>query len=201
MSDFEQPPYAPLPPAPGHPTPPAAPVNPFGLPPAPPFQAASGTGSIGTFALMALAGFSINTLTLLALVLAIGLVVDDSIVMLENIFRHIEEGMTPFQAAIRGAREVGFAIVAMTMTLVAVYAPLAFAPGRTGRLFTEFALALAGAVLITRQAISPRFAMSIFLNIFLSVEATWRAGTASFDWRPEPAVLRSQTDRWRGRCA
>ena len=104
---------------------------------------------IGTFALMALAGFSINTLTLLALVLAIGLVVDDAIVMLENIYRHIEEGMAPFQAAIRGAREVGFAIVAMTMTLVAVYAPLAFAPGRTGRLFTEFALALAGSVVVS----------------------------------------------------
>ncbi|MFM2036312.1 MAG: hypothetical protein RL459_1577, partial [Pseudomonadota bacterium] len=104
---------------------------------------------IGTFALMALAGFSINTLTLLALVLAIGLVVDDAIVMLENIYRHIEEGMPPFQAAIQGAREVGFAIVAMTMTLVAVYAPLAFAPGRTGRLFTEFALALAGAVVVS----------------------------------------------------
>ncbi|MEY4139072.1 MAG: hypothetical protein RLZZ371_1254 [Pseudomonadota bacterium] len=104
---------------------------------------------IGTFALMSMAGFSINTLTLLALVLAIGLVVDDAIVMLENIYRHIEEGMAPFQAAIRGAREVGFAIVAMTMTLVAVYAPLAFSPGRTGRLFTEFALALAGAVVIS----------------------------------------------------
>lgn len=104
---------------------------------------------IGSFALMALAGFSINTLTLLALVLAIGLVVDDAIVMLENIYRHIEEGMDPFQAAIKGAREVGFAIVAMTMTLVAVYAPLAFAPGRTGRLFTEFALALAGAVVVS----------------------------------------------------
>ncbi|OIP15549.1 MAG: multidrug transporter AcrB [Comamonadaceae bacterium CG_4_9_14_3_um_filter_60_33] len=104
---------------------------------------------IGTFAMMALVGFSINTLTLLALVLAIGLVVDDAIVMLENIYRHIEEGLPPFQAAIKGAREVGFAIVAMTMTLVAVYAPLAFSPGRTGRLFTEFALALAGAVVIS----------------------------------------------------
>ena len=101
---------------------------------------------IGSFALMQLAGFSINTLTLLALVLAIGLVVDDAIVMLENIYRHIEEGMAPFAAAIHGAREIGFAIVAMTLTLAAVYAPLAFTPGRTGRLFVEFALALAGAV-------------------------------------------------------
>jgi multidrug efflux pump len=104
---------------------------------------------VGTFALMALAGFSINTLTLLALVLAIGLVVDDAIVMLENIFRHIEEGLDPFSAAIKGAREIGFAVITMTMTLVAVYAPLAFTPGRTGRLFVEFALALAGAVVVS----------------------------------------------------
>ena len=104
---------------------------------------------VGTFALMALAGFSINTLTLLALVLAIGLVVDDAIVMLENIFRHIEEGMDPFSASIKGAREIGFAVITMTATLVAVYAPLAFTPGRTGRLFIEFALALAGAVVVS----------------------------------------------------
>ena len=104
---------------------------------------------VGTFALMALAGFSINTLTLLALVLAIGLVVDDAIVMLENIFRHIEEGMDPFSASIKGAREIGFAVITMTATLVAVYAPLAFTPGRTGRLFVEFALALAGAVVVS----------------------------------------------------
>jgi len=104
---------------------------------------------IGCFALMALFGFSINTLTLLALVLAIGLVVDDSIVVLENIYRHIEEGMKPFEAAIKGAREIGFAVVAMTLTLAAVYAPLAFTPGRTGRLFAEFALALAGAVVVS----------------------------------------------------
>jgi multidrug efflux pump len=104
---------------------------------------------IGTFSLMALAGFTVNTLTLLSLVLAIGLVVDDAIVVLENIFRHIEEGLAPFQAALKGAREIGFAVVAMTLTLAAVFAPLAFTPGRTGRLFVEFALALAGAVLVS----------------------------------------------------
>jgi multidrug efflux pump len=104
---------------------------------------------VGTFALIALAGFTINTLTLLALVLAIGLVVDDAIVVLENIYRHIEEGMPPFEASIKGAKEIGFAVVAMTLTLAAVYAPLAFTPGRTGRLFTEFALALAGAVIVS----------------------------------------------------
>ena len=104
---------------------------------------------VGTFAIMALAGFTINTLTLLALVLAIGLVVDDAIVMLENIYRHIEEGLDPFSAAIKGAKEIGFAIVAMSLTLAAVFAPLAFTPGRTGKLFSEFALALAGAVLVS----------------------------------------------------
>jgi len=104
---------------------------------------------IGSFALMAMFGFTINSLTMLALVLAIGLVVDDAIVVLENIYRHIEEGMAPFHAAIKGAKEVGFAVVAMTMTLAAVYAPLAFTPGRTGKLFTEFALALAGSVVVS----------------------------------------------------
>ena len=104
---------------------------------------------IGTFALMALFGFTVNSLTMLALVLAIGLVVDDAIVVLENIYRHIEDGMSPFEASIRGAKEIGFAVVAMTITLAAVYAPLAFTPGRTGRLFTEFALALAGSVIVS----------------------------------------------------
>jgi multidrug efflux pump len=104
---------------------------------------------IGSFALIAAAGFTVNTLTLLALVLAIGLVVDDAIVVLENIYRHIEEGMQPFQAAIKGVREISFAVVAMTLTLAAVFAPLAFTPGRTGRLFSEFALTLAGAVLVS----------------------------------------------------
>ena len=104
---------------------------------------------IGTFAMMALAGFTINTLTLLALVLAIGLVVDDAIVVLENIYRHIEEGLDPFSAAIKGVREISFAVIAMTLTLAAVFAPLAFTPGRTGKLFGEFALALAGAVVVS----------------------------------------------------
>ncbi len=104
---------------------------------------------IGAFTLMYIAGFSINTLTLLAMVLAIGLVVDDAIVVLENIYRNMENGMPRFQAALVGAKEIGFAVVAMTITLAAVYAPLAFATGRTGRLFVEFALALAGAVVVS----------------------------------------------------
>jgi multidrug efflux pump len=104
---------------------------------------------IGGFALMLMFGFSINTLTLLAMVLAIGLVVDDAIVMLENIYRHVEEGLSPIQAAFKGSKEIGFAVIATTMTLVAVFAPVAFTPGRTGKLFTEFALTLAGGVLVS----------------------------------------------------
>jgi multidrug efflux pump len=104
---------------------------------------------VATFTLILAFGFSINTLTLLAMVLAIGLVVDDAIVVLENISRHVESGLRPMQAAIKGTREIGFAVLAMTLTLTAVYAPIAFATGRTGRLFMEFALALAGAVLVS----------------------------------------------------
>ncbi|MGZ9097530.1 MAG: efflux RND transporter permease subunit [Micavibrio sp.] len=104
---------------------------------------------IGACTLMFVFGFSINTLTLLAMVLAIGLVVDDAIVMLENIYRHIEDGKKPLEAAMTGAKEITFAIVAMTITLAAVYAPISFMEGRTGRLFTEFALTLAGAVLVS----------------------------------------------------
>ncbi len=104
---------------------------------------------VGAFAIMLMFGFSINTLTLLALVLAIGLVVDDAIVVLENIYRHIEEGMPRRQAALQGSKEIGFAVVAMTLTLAAVYAPIAFMTGRTGKLFIEFALTLAGAVLVS----------------------------------------------------
>ncbi|MBP6819720.1 MAG: efflux RND transporter permease subunit [Ferrovibrio sp.] len=104
---------------------------------------------MGAFAIMLALGFTINTLTLLAMVLAIGLVVDDAIVVLENIYRHIEEGMAPLDAAFKGAKEIGFAVVAMTLTLAAVYAPIGFMSGTTGRLFTEFAWALAGAVLVS----------------------------------------------------
>jgi multidrug efflux pump len=104
---------------------------------------------VGAFIFMWALGFSINTLTLLAMVLAVGLVVDDAIVMLENISRHVEAGMKPMAAAIKGSREIAFAIVAMTITLAAVYAPIAFQTGRTGRLFIEFALTLACAVLVS----------------------------------------------------
>lgn len=104
---------------------------------------------ITTLAIMFAFGFSINTLTLLAMVLAVGLVVDDAIVVLENIHRRIEGGQTPVHAAIAGTGEIAFAVIAMTLTLAAVYVPIAFTEGRTGQLFIEFALTLAGAVLVS----------------------------------------------------
>jgi multidrug efflux pump len=96
-----------------------------------------------------LMGFSINLLTLLAMVIAIGLVVDDAIVVVENVHRHIEEGKTPYESALIGAREVALPVIAMTLTLVAVYLPIGFLGGLTGVLFSEFALTLAGAVLVS----------------------------------------------------
>ncbi|MCY1342642.1 Efflux pump membrane transporter BepE [compost metagenome] len=104
---------------------------------------------IGVLFFMQLMGYSINLLTLLAMVLAIGLVVDDAIVVVENIHRHIEEGKTPFDAAIEGAREIAVPVISMTITLAAVYAPIGFLEGLTGALFREFALTLAGAVIIS----------------------------------------------------
>jgi multidrug efflux pump len=104
---------------------------------------------IGVCGVMLALNFTINTLTLLAWVLAIGLVVDDAIVVLENIHRHMEEGVEPIPAAIIGAREIGFAIIAMTITLAAVYAPIGFTGGLTGILFTEFAFTLAASVIIS----------------------------------------------------
>ncbi|MFD2642581.1 MexW/MexI family multidrug efflux RND transporter permease subunit [Pseudomonas japonica] len=104
---------------------------------------------LGAAALMLLSGFSLNLLTLLAMVLAIGLVVDDAIVVVENVHRHIEEGQTPIAAALAGAREIAGPVVAMTLTLAAVYAPIGLIGGLTGTLFREFALTLAGAVIVS----------------------------------------------------
>ena len=104
---------------------------------------------IGVCALMMAAGFSFNLLTLLAMVLAIGLVVDDAIVVVENIHRHVEEGKTPVQASLQGAREIVGPVISMTITLAAVYAPIGFLGGLTGALFREFAFTLAGAVIVS----------------------------------------------------
>ncbi len=104
---------------------------------------------IGVCSLMLAAGFSINLLTLLAMVLAIGLVVDDAIVVVENIHRHLEEGLPPVQASLKGAREIVGPVISMTITLAAVYAPIGFLGGLTGALFREFAFTLAGAVIVS----------------------------------------------------
>lgn len=120
---------------------------------------------IGVCSLMLALGYSINLLTLLALVLAIGLVVDDAIVVVENIHRHMEEGMPPFDAAIRGAREIALPVIAMTITLAAVYAPIGFMGGLTGSLFKEFAFTLASAVIISgviALTLSPMMCSKIF---------------------------------------
>jgi hydrophobe/amphiphile efflux-1 (HAE1) family protein len=104
---------------------------------------------VGTFIILRAFGYSVNILTMLALVLAIGVVVDDAIVVLENIFRHIEQGLTPMKAAFKAMDEIAFAIIAITVSLVAVFLPLAFQTSTTGRLFIEFAVAVAGSVIIS----------------------------------------------------
>jgi multidrug efflux pump len=104
---------------------------------------------IGVLAMLIALGYSINLMTLLALVLAIGLVVDDAIVVVENIYRHIEEGEQPLEAALLGAREIVYPVIAMTITLAAVFAPIGFVSGLTGALFAEFAFTLAGAVIVS----------------------------------------------------
>ena len=104
---------------------------------------------IGAFFIMYIAGFTINILTLLAIVLAIGLVVDDAIVVMENIFTKIEQGMTPLQAGFKGSNEIFFAVIATTVVLVAVFIPIVFLEGTTGRLFREFSVVIAGAVVFS----------------------------------------------------
>ena len=104
---------------------------------------------VGTFAILHAFGYSVNILTMLALVLAIGVVVDDAIVVLENIHRHIENGMKPMQAAFKGMEEIAFAVIAITISLIAVFTPLAFQKSATGRLFVEFAVAVAGSVAVS----------------------------------------------------
>jgi hydrophobe/amphiphile efflux-1 (HAE1) family protein len=121
---------------------------------------------IATFFIMDTLDYSLNTLTLLSLTLAIGLVVDDAIVVLENIYRRLEEGEPPMQAAINGMQEIGFAVIATTLVLIAIFVPLAFMGGTVGRLFAEFAIALAGAVVVsTFIALSLSPSMCAHLNL------------------------------------
>ena len=104
---------------------------------------------IGAFFIMYIAGFSINILTLLAIVLSTGIVVDDAIVVLENIYKRIEKGMNPLEAGFQGSKEIYFAIISTTITLASVFLPIMFLQGLTGRLFREFGVVVAGSVLIS----------------------------------------------------
>ena len=122
---------------------------------------------IGTFFFMYIAGFSINVLTMLAVVLSVGLVVDDAIVMTENIYIRIERGMTPFEAGIDGAKEIFFAVISTSITLLAVFFPIVFMEGMTGKLFIEFSLVISGAVIISTFAaltVTPMLASKILVK-------------------------------------
>ncbi|HVB16265.1 MAG TPA: multidrug efflux RND transporter permease subunit [Stellaceae bacterium] len=161
---------------------------------------------IGAGIIMSVLGFSLNLLTLLAMVLAIGLVVDDAIVVLENIYRHIEEGKSAPQAALIGAREIAGPVIAMTLTLAAVYAPIGFLGGVTGTLFREFAFTLAGAVIISgivavtlspmmcslllsRTSAHGRFAGLVDRAFSRLADAYGRRLERSLDYRPVTALF------------
>ena len=148
--------------------------------------------------LMLALGFSLNLLTLLAMVLAIGLVVDDAIVVVENVHRHIEEGMTPLQAALVGAREIAGPVIAMTITLAAVYAPIGFLSGLTGALFREFAFTLAG----RGDHLGRRGADSVADDVLDAADATHdrRAGFAQPD-RPQSSARATRLVRRAGSAA
>ncbi len=161
---------------------------------------------IGGGILMLALGFSLNLLTLLAMVLAIGLVVDDAIVVVENVFRHIEEGKTPVQAALIGAREIAGPVITMTITLAAVYAPIGFLSGLTGSLFREFAFTLAGTVIISgivaltlspmmcsmllsHNVLEGRFAKLVDRTFTRATDFYGRRLASSLDYRPVTALF------------
>jgi multidrug efflux pump len=147
------------------------------------------TSIIGAFVIVFVAGYTINILTLLAMVLAIGIVVDDAIVMLENVYRHMQMGKTRFQAALDGANEIGFAILATTVTLVAVFVPLSFLSGNVGKLFREFGISVAVAVLISgfvALTITPMLC-SLILRPLHGASRNWasRSFDSFFEWMDE----------------
>ena len=132
---------------------------------------------LGTFAVMQVLDFTLDNLSMMALILSIGFVVDDAIVMLENIVRHIEQGETPLEAALNGSKEIGFTIVSMTMSLAAVFIPILFMSGILGRLFREFAVTITTAILISgvvSVTLTP-----MLCSRFLRVAVAARQGPAS----------------------
>ncbi len=140
---------------------------------------------IGTFGIMYLAGFSVNNLTLMALTIATGFVVDDAIVMMENIARHIEEGATPFRAALVGAQEIGFTLVSLTISLIAVLIPLLFMADVVGRLFREFAITLAVSILISlvvSLTLTPMMSARLLRPMHTEEGWFYRKSGAVLDW-------------------
>ena len=153
---------------------------------------------VGSFLFLYMLGFSINVLTLLGVVLAIGLVVDDAIVVLENCHRHLEMGKSPKQAAADGSREIAFAVIAMSLTLTAVFAPVAFVPGNTGKLFAEFALTVASAVAVSgfvALTLTPMMCAKVLKvhqkhgGVYLAMERFFNGMTAAYR-RSVAAALR-----------
>lgn len=147
---------------------------------------------VGVAAVMLFLGYSLNLLTLLAMVLAIGMVVDDAIVVVENIYRHIEEGLTPYDAAIKGAREIATPVISMTITLAAVYAPIGFMGGVTGALFKEFAFTLASTVIISgviALTLSPMMCSKV-LSANIANQKFVHMVDATFDW------VKVRYERW-----
>lgn len=156
---------------------------------------------IGVFGVMLLLGYSINVMTLLAIILAIGLVVDDAIVVLENIHRYLERGETPIVAALKGIKEIGFSVVAMTLTLAAVYAPIGFMSGFTATVFREFAFTLAGAVLISgfvALTLSPMMCSRVLkpLETSSKLELALEKIFHVVGWRYQVFLRRVLTYRW-----
>src|SRR6516164_6556427 len=149
---------------------------------------------IGTCAAMYVFGFSINNMTLLALTLSVGFVVDDAIVMLENIVRHVEGGMRPFEAALKGAREIGFTIISITFSLIAVFIPVLLMGGMVGRVFREFAVSIAVAIVVSgfvSLTLTPMLCARVLSshregekqNVVLRVfETLFKAGLRAYEW-------------------
>jgi multidrug efflux pump len=152
---------------------------------------------IGSFTVLAALGFSLNVLTLLALVLAIGIVVDDAIVVLENVHRRIEEGEPVLLASVRGSRQIAFAVIATTLTLAAVFVPISFMEGNTGRLFTEFGIALAAAVLfsgLVALSLTPMMCSKLLKThegegkLYLMTEKVFTGMNAGYRWLLERSL-------------
>ena len=163
---------------------------------------------IGTCAAMYAFGFSINNMTLLALTLSVGFVVDDAIVMLENIVRHIEGGMRPFEAALKGSREIGFTIISITFSLIAVFIPVLLMGGMVGRVFREFAVAISVAIIVSgfvSLTLTPMLCARVLKShdpnekqnfVLRWFEATFAAGLKAYEWSLDRVLKAKQVMLW-----